>query len=204
MKVGVLITGALGFLLLQGHGFAAESASDFVLEGYELESARNFAGAEAAYSKSIELNPEQPAALIRRAYCRVQIGDFQGAGEDLKQASITSPQNVTDYLSLAWMRATAPFEVVRDGILAITYAKKAHKEQPSPTSYDTLAAAYAEFGDYNRARHLIMEALKKFPDSDREADMRKRLELYKAKKPFHAVWLDEDSRDLERSIEKAQ
>ena len=179
---------------------AEESPAAHILKGYEHESQKQFREAVEAYSRALAVEEDSPVALVRRAYCRTQIGAFREAAEDLKAASISVPVSISDYQTLAWLKATAPFEVVRDGVLAVTYAGKAHKETPSAASYDALAAAYAKMGIFQKARNLIMEGLKKFPDSDRAAAMRQRLELYNQNKPYHESWLQEENREFERSL----
>ncbi len=195
-------------LVLLGTGawsaVAEETVAAHILKAYEFESKKQYRQAIDAYSAALKIQEDSPVALVRRAYCLVQEGDFKMAGEDLKAASIAVPASISDYQTLAWLKATAPFEVVRDGVIAVTYAQKAHKENPSPASYDTLAAAYAEMGIYQKARNLILEGLKKFPDSERGPAMRQRLALYNQQEAYRETWLKEENRELEKSIRKAR
>lgn len=205
MKISVLVLA--GWTLWgagAGAGFAEETAASHILKAYEFESKKQYRQAIESYTAALSIEEDSPVALVRRAYCLVQDGKFKEAGEDLKAASVAVPSSISDYQTLAWLKATAPFEVVRDGVLAVTYAQKAHKEKPSPASYDTLAAAYAEMGIYQKARNILMEGLKKFPDSDRAAAMRQRLTLYNRKEAYRETWLKEDNRELDKAIRKSR
>ena len=89
---------------------------------------------------------------------------------------------------LAWFLATCPEPSVRDGREAVIYATKACELSHWKGAYaiDTLAAASAEAGDFDRAMAYESEAITcedvKKADS---AEMGKRLALYQAHKPFH-------------------
>jgi tetratricopeptide (TPR) repeat protein len=183
---------------------AEETAASHILRAYEFESQKQYAQAVDAYTAALGIQEDSPVALVRRAYCLVQQGRFKEAAEDLKVASTSVPVSISDYQTLAWLKATAPFEIVRDGVVAVTYAQKVHEEEPSPASFDILAAAYAEMGMYQKARNLVMQGLKKFPDQERAPAMRQRLALYKEMKAYRESWLEEESRELEKAIRKAR
>ena len=52
----------------------------------------------------------------------------------------------------AWILATSKFDAVRDGARALVYAELSVAQLENASTLDTLAAAYAETGDYDRAR----------------------------------------------------
>jgi len=83
--------------------------------------------------------------------------------------------------------STAPDDKVRDGKRALGAAKKACEltDHKNGGHLDTLAAAYAEVGEFARAVEWQEKALKAgdIPIKDMDA-ARQRLELYKAKKPY--------------------
>ncbi len=89
---------------------------------------------------------------------------------------------------LAWIRATCPKAGLRDGKKAIEYAEKACKltDYKEVTFLDTLAAAYAENGEFEKAVKLQKQALQApddFPKKELEK-ARLRLKLYMEGKPY--------------------
>ena len=90
-------------------------------------------------------------------------------------------------LGLAWLLATAPDDKVRDGKRAVELAKTACEltEHKNGGYLDTLAAAYAEAGDFKNAVEWQEKAIKAgdMPIKDMDA-AKKRLELFKNKKPY--------------------
>ena len=90
------------------------------------------------------------------------------------------------------MHATCPNEKYRDGKKAFENARKAYQlSGANEWSYlVTLAAAYAENGDFNKAKEWEAKAIemattdKSAKDKDK-AEARSRLELYKQGRPYH-------------------
>jgi hypothetical protein len=71
----------------------------------------------------------------------------------------------------------------------VEYAAKAFElsEWKSPDFIDTLAAAYAEVGDFEQAIKWEMKYLGTSNLSEKEStDAKSRLALYQAHKPYHA------------------
>lgn len=179
------------------------SFSDLVLKGYELEQAQKYEQAMETYGQAIRLQEDSPTVFVRRAYCAAQLGKVEQMVEDLREADRLKPVTVTDYSTMAWLKATAPYRVVRDGVMAVAYAQKLNKENPSAETYDYLAAAYAEMGNFQKAQDELRTALKKFPDSPRLPEMKERLELYKQKKPYRDQWLStEEDPKADKQLEK--
>jgi Flp pilus assembly protein TadD len=90
-------------------------------------------------------------------------------------------------MNLARVLATAPDAKLRDGKRALAEAKKAVDmlKYRDGRFLDTLAAAYAEAGEFDKAVATQQKALDDPELMKDEGDAaRKRLELYRAKKPF--------------------
>lgn len=86
---------------------------------------------------------------------------------------------------LGWLLATCPIKDVCDGSLALDYAGIAVRMNRSASNLDTLAAAYARIGEFDRALSVIDEILAK--DTLSEAARRKferRIERYQNGIPF--------------------
>lgn len=90
---------------------------------------------------------------------------------------------------LAWIRATSGETALRQGAEALRLATLADKAtgHKNPEVMDTLAAAYAESGDFPRAVQIMQEVLSLKSTSasqGRMARFRERLALYEKKSPF--------------------
>jgi hypothetical protein len=114
-------------------------------------------------------------------------GQFTNAIDICREVIRTNPKDDWSYNLLAWIEATCPDPSLRDGKEAISAATKAcdlttWKEW---SWIDTLAAAYAESGDFQRAIQFQEQALRTGnpPESDQNA-MQDRLALYKQSQPY--------------------
>ena len=91
------------------------------------------------------------------------------------------------YNNLAWLAATSPRQEFRDGKKAVEYARKACEltNWKEPGNLDTLAAAYAQSGDFQEAIKWQNKALESpaFP-KDQVEKAHQRLEMYAAGKPY--------------------
>ena len=93
--------------------------------------------------------------------------------------------------SLSWILATCPDDSVRDGAKAVRYAIRACEltEWENAEYLDTLAAAYAEAGDFLAAVKWQKKAMQPLGESEDRTRTRfqSRLELYRAKKPYRVT-----------------
>ncbi len=96
--------------------------------------------------------------------------------------------NADALAGLAWIWSTCPKAELRDGKKAVEYAEKACQltEYKEATFLDTLAAAYAENGQFDDAVKTQKTALKS-PDDFPKKELEKaklRLKLYMQGKPY--------------------
>ena len=94
----------------------------------------------------------------------------------------------TDTLNgLAWLLATCPYAELRNGTSAVSYAERAvgltHRKNAA--LLDTLAAAWAESGDFAKAISVQKEAIALLQDEKEKKDFASRLKLYESNKPYH-------------------
>jgi tetratricopeptide (TPR) repeat protein len=94
--------------------------------------------------------------------------------------------------AVAWILATCPEASQRDGQTALSLAKGACEatNQANPEYLDTLAAAYAEVGQFDEAARVAQQAIQiaSARNATRAVEKyRERLALYEARKPFHAA-----------------
>jgi hypothetical protein len=105
----------------------------------------------------------------------------------LEEALIEYPDNVGILNLYAWLLATSPDDTLRDGRRAIQFATRACESTGfgDPSCLDTLAAAYAETGDYVEAAKRAQQAISLLKNPDpRELEVyRKKLQNYLANKP---------------------
>lgn len=90
---------------------------------------------------------------------------------------------------LAWMLATAPEKNLRNGPLALQLAERVNKEcnGTDPVMLDTLAAAYAETGDFGKAlesAHRALTLAEAYGNKDLLKGLKKEIILYEASKPL--------------------
>ena len=83
----------------------------------------------------------------------------------------------------AWFRATCPVATYRDGAQAVAAATRACELTgwKEPGLLDTLAAAYAESGDFDSAVKWQAKAIELETDAKEKAEFGARLKLYKDK-----------------------
>jgi TPR repeat protein len=88
--------------------------------------------------------------------------------------------------NLAWLLATAVSDRIRDGRRAVEYAEKAvaATARKNAIYIDTLAAAYAEIGQFEKAIETQKEAIAVFGDESYRDNFERHLKSYEAKSPF--------------------
>ncbi len=140
-------------------------------------------GAMAQYRLAIEENAFQDTAHYNLGRALAARGDAAGAIEHFQRAVDVKPDSVDYLTSLSWLLATAPDEDLRDPAAAIKYATKASTLSggQNPSVLDTLAAAYAADGRYDRAVAVAKTAFQRALASKNEAlagQIRARLNNY--------------------------
>ena len=77
----------------------------------------------------------------------------------LRTAKYAAQNNVQALNDYAWLLSTSEFAEVRNGPQAVTLASQAVARNRTPAYLDTLAAAYAETGKFDRAVQVQREAI---------------------------------------------
>jgi len=156
------------FLLQQGH--AAEALE-------ELETA-------------LTLNPRYISAEEGAATAQTALGNSREALARWRRALALDPRRVSALAGAAWILATANDPALRNGDEALTLAIHANEltHADDPEVLDTLAACYAETGDFQlslaTANHALALALDHKNATLADA-IRGRILLYKQKEPYH-------------------
>ena len=118
------------------------------------------------------------------------LGEYQTAVTHWRKAQSIDASRTSAMLGLAWLLATAPDASVRDGREALSWAKSASGlvAPNDPGALDTLAAAYAEDGQFMRAVDTALQAIARAQaqgDNALAGAIRDRLQLYRSGKPYH-------------------
>jgi tetratricopeptide (TPR) repeat protein len=144
----------------------------------------------AAYSEVLAKHPDHFAALRARGDTCLTTGKHAEAIADYEKAVKLQPKDPGVLNNLAWVLATSPNDKLRDGKRAIALATLACKETNYQQAHilSTLAAAYAETGDFRSATEWSEKAVQRGKD-DQKAALAKELASYKAGKPWRELVL---------------
>ena len=115
--------------------------------------------------------------------------EYDKAIADYTEAIRLDPQYALAFNSRAWLWATCPDPKFRDDKKAVESATSACElsEWKNAGHIDTLAAAYAETGDFGKAVEWQEKATKLYTDAEDKKKGEERLKLYKDKKPYRAT-----------------
>jgi tetratricopeptide (TPR) repeat protein len=143
--------------------------------------------AVADLNEAIRLEPGALAFYHARARAWLALGQHAHALEDYDRILQLSPEDAAAHNGRAWIWATCSDEKLRSGPRAIAEATRACilTSWKDPYELGTLAAAYAEAGDFLNAVNWQTRALERFgPNDPRLKDHRRRLALYQERKPW--------------------
>jgi Flp pilus assembly protein TadD len=114
-------------------------------------------------------------------------GERPEAVAQFRRATELHPAGPGPRNGIAWDLATNHNPKLRDGTIAVEFATKECELTgwKNSTYLDTLAAAYAESGNFEAAVTWQTKAIEIQPNGKDKEDFRKRLKLFQAKKPFH-------------------
>ena len=134
---------------------------------------------------AIRLNSTESAWLHNRGVLWKNKKDYDKAIADYEEANRLDPKFVYPFIARAWLRATCPDAKHRNGQQAVEYATKACEltAWKNADYLDTLAAAYAEAGDFDKAVEWQKKGIDLAP-ADQKAAFETRLKLYQDKKPY--------------------
>jgi tetratricopeptide (TPR) repeat protein len=141
----------------------------------------------AEFTDILDANPTYFFALYNRSEAYVRSKQFAKALPDIDLAMKNEGKVPGLHMNLARVLATAPDAKLRDGKRALEEAKKAVEmiKYRDGRFLDTLAAAYAEVGEFDKAVEAQQKAIDdpEFMKDDGDG-ARKRLKLYRDKRPF--------------------
>ena len=139
------------------------------------------------FNEGIRLNPKDAYAFANRGFAYSQKGEYKKASQDFTEAVMLDANNDEACNNLAWLRATCPMASMRDGKDAELMATKACNltHWARWTRIDTLAAAYAEAGDFKKAINYEKMALEMNGVTKSDiAELHKHISLYEKLQPY--------------------
>ena len=138
---------------------------------------------------ALSIQPEHAEARINLAVALDQKGQIADAIMNYEKALTISPQSIPAQNNLAWLLATGSNASLRNGNKALELAREADQLSSGAnlTVRRTLAAAYAEIGQFARAIEIAQGALRLAEaqgDSALAAQLRKEIAIYRAGSPY--------------------
>jgi tetratricopeptide (TPR) repeat protein len=159
---------------------------NYYARGTAFVNEEKFSNAIPDFIMYVALNPDDSLAYNYLGWCRDETGDYGGALYDYQKAVEVDTNSAWACNNLAWELAVCPDAKVRNGGKALEYAKKACEltDWKDPAYVDTLAAAYAEDGNFDEAVKWEQKAIGGLSQKDLP-EGQKALWLYQHKKPYH-------------------
>jgi tetratricopeptide (TPR) repeat protein len=139
----------------------------------------------------LSASPDNAAARYGLGSALAAQGKTAEAIDQLSAVVELTPDDARALNALARLLATAPESKLRDGRRAVALAERACvlTNEGHPLVLDTLAAAYAETGDFRNATATAGKALaiaRSAGRSDMARDIERRMELYSRGVPFRS------------------
>jgi len=153
-----------------------KNAEDYRFRGIAWAKMDNQDKAIVDLDEAIRLDPRDSSAYRWRGRAYVYKGDNERALADYNEAARLIPNDAWTQDARAWLLATIPDEKLRDGKKAVEAARKACElsEEKVASYLDTLAAAYAETGDFDQAVEWERKAMDLTePDGRRDRGLRR-------------------------------
>jgi tetratricopeptide (TPR) repeat protein len=164
----------------------AQAAMHHESAEYHAALKRKYSVAAARPWRSIEADGPPPDPDTRAPYWSER-GNYGLAVAAYREVLKRDPDDASALNGLAWVLATCPDASLRDGKMAVELATRACElnKWTGASFLDTLAAAYAETGDYTAAVRWQREAIAKLSAGDpTRSEFSDRLQLYGSNKPY--------------------
>jgi tetratricopeptide (TPR) repeat protein len=159
----------------------------------------NLQQAVRGFDKATELDPKNVKAYNSRGLAYRDLGNEEQAVRDWAKAMEVDPEYPNAYNNYAWMLATHESPKHRDGKRAVEYGEKAvflsekrnDDNRMKSMCYDTLAAAYAEIGEFEKAVLMVSKAYELYEPTSgtdiRKGRLKELIEAY-SKKQTYLEW----------------
>jgi len=147
------------------------------------------AEALADFNEAIRLNPDSPRLYNRRAMFHYYNRDYIKAIRDHTEALKRESNHSSTLNCLAWIWCTAPDPNIRNGRRALECATRACEltEWQTPGFVDTLAASYAELGQWTEAIKWANKAVDLATDEKAREEYSSRIDLFEKRQPLRVT-----------------
>jgi tetratricopeptide (TPR) repeat protein len=114
------------------------------------------------YQKALEINPRYAEAHNNLGVALMKVGRLAEAMDEYRKAIEIKPQYLDALNNLAWMMAVGPQASLQNGLQAVNLAQQAVQLSggENPMTLRSLAAAYADTGQYAQAVETAKNAIK--------------------------------------------
>ena len=155
---------------------------------YALSKQGKYKTASELLKKELEKQPDSVELLRSLADMELLFGHWGEADRLYKRLLELDPKDSGVLNNYSWLLATCPEDQYRDAARALEYGKQAAEATlyAAPHILSTLAAAYAEGGDFESARSWSQKAVELGEKENHESldSLKKELESYKENKPW--------------------
>ncbi len=157
--------------------------------GLALTTVGRYEEAVQACHDALKQTPDDVQAITIMAQAFEKAGDAASAIAQYRRVMELKPDARGPANNLAWLLATQPNRSLRNGAEAVRLAERAAaaSKYAAPEALDTLAAAYAETGNYPKAVEFAEKAHRLFVDAGLSAEaeaISTRLRNYQSGQPF--------------------
>jgi tetratricopeptide (TPR) repeat protein len=162
--------------------------------GYAFQRLGQFSKALADYNRAIEMAPNDAEIFTMRGNLAAEQGDYRRAIKDFRRALSVDAASAEAHRSLAWLLATCPNSNYQNSEQAVAAAERAASLAANDYMIlDTLAAALASAGEFERAIEIERQAIANAPP-EMAAAFDERLALYQHGQAFRSGPTREGSR----------
>ena len=145
----------------------------------------------AHYDLAVKLAPTDAYAAACRADLLTDLGRYSDAAAEYNRAIDLDPKSTQAQSGSAWLLATCPDKSIRKADLAIQRAQTVIElgGDSDAVSFDTLAAAQANAGDFEAAMSSSRRAIQLAPAEERDA-YKTRFAMYQQARPYRISPVD--------------
>lgn len=142
--------------------------------------------ADREFKEAERLEPDHVLDILQGAYAFERRRDYKLAELEFREVAERFPRSSKAHNAIAWFLATCPEAQRRNGKEAVHFATLACElsQWNDSAVLDTLAAAYAETGDFDRAVKFVKQALSRNPDDDERKELEAHLTAFQHRQPW--------------------
>ncbi|MCE5268752.1 MAG: tetratricopeptide repeat protein [Planctomycetaceae bacterium] len=146
--------------------------------------------AVAHFQEAVRLRPKDAEVHSNLGNAMAAQGRSEDAIHQFRKALELSPTHTQTLNDLAWLLATCPAASLRNGAEAVALARRAEQLAGGDSAevLDTLAAAYAEAGQFRNALVTARKALELATKQDKKAladSLKGRISVYETNRAYH-------------------